>query len=194
MLRKEEFMGTTSDLRPGAFIKFNNELCVVLESEHRTPGNLRAFYQVKMRNTKSGRLIENRFRSGEQIEFVRVEKKNYQYLYNDGSHHYFMDTDTYEQVPVDEAAVGESVKYLKENQDVQLVMEGENILAVELPPLVALRVLSTEPGFKGDTATNVMKPATVETGAQVQVPLFINEGDLIRVDSKTGAYQDRVKE
>ncbi|GAB1372123.1 elongation factor P [Candidatus Kapaibacterium sp.] len=187
-------MGTTADLRPGAFIRFNNELCQVLESQHRTPGNLRAFYQVKMRNTRSGKLLENRFRSGESIEFVRVDKKQFQFLYRDGNTLYFMDQETYDQIPVNEETVGESVKFLKENQDVFINFEGDIVLGLEMPPSVSLRIIHTEPGVKGDTATNVVKPATVETGALVNVPLFINEGDLIRVDTSNGAYMDRVKE
>lgn len=187
-------MGTTSDLRPGAVIKFNGELCTVLESEHRTPGNLRAFYQVKMRSIKSGRTLENRFRSGETIEFVRVEKNNYQFLYRDGDHFIFMDYNTYEQIPVDADLVGKLADFMKESQEVMLSINDGVVLSVELPASVVLRVIQTEPGFKGDTATNVTKPATVETGANVQVPLFINEGDLIKVDPINGSYLERVKE
>jgi elongation factor P len=187
-------MGTTADLRPGAFIRYNGELCQVLESQHRTPGNLRAFYQVKMRNTRSGKLLENRFRSGETIEFVRVDKKTFQYLYRDGNTLYFMDQETYDQIPVDEVTVGDAVKFLKENQDVAINFEGDIVLGVEMPASVNLRIVHTEPGVKGDTATNVVKPATVETGAMVNVPLFINEGDMIRVDTSNGNYMDRVKE
>lgn len=187
-------MGTTADLRPGAFIRYNGELCQVLESTHRTPGNLRAFYQVKMRNIRNGKLSENRFRSGEEIEFVRVEKRDYQYLYRDGSMLYFMDQGTYEQIPVDEALIGDPIRFLKENQDVQLVFEGEIVLGVDLPPNVVLRITHTEPGVKGDTATNALKPAVVETGATVNVPLFINEDDVVSIDTQTGAYLSRVKE
>lgn len=187
-------MGTTSDLRPGAVIKFNGELCTVLESEHRTPGNLRAFYQVKMRSIKTGKLLENRFRSGETIEFVRVEKNNYQFLYRDGDHFIFMDYNTYEQIPVDAELVGKLADYMKEGQEAMLSINDGTVLSVELPAAVVLRVTQTEPGFKGDTATNVTKPAIVETGATVQVPLFINEGDLIKVDPTTGSYLERVKE
>lgn len=187
-------MGTTADLRPGAFIRYNGELCQVLESQHRTPGNLRAFYQVKMRNTRSGKLLENRFRSGETIEFVRVDKKTFEYLYRDGNTLYFMDQETYDQIPVDEVTVGDAVKFLKENQDVAINFEGDIVLGVEMPASVNLRIVHTEPGVKGDTATNVVKPATVETGAMVNVPLFINEGDMIRVDTSNGNYMDRVKE
>ncbi|MFA6570829.1 MAG: elongation factor P [Bacteroidota bacterium] len=186
--------GSTSDLRPGAVINWNGELCVVLESEHRTPGNLRAFYQVKMRNMRSGKLSENRFRSGESIEFIRVERRNYQFLYRDGNNLMFMEPTTYDQIPVEAEKIGSSINFLKENQEVQLSFHDNLVLDAELPPHVNLLVTHTEPGVKGDTATNVLKPATLETGATVQVPLFINEGDSVRVDSKTGAYVERVKE
>ncbi len=187
-------MGTTTDLRPGAFIRYNGELAQVLESTHRTPGNLRAFYQVKMRVVRTGRLMENRYRSGESIEFVRVDKKPFQYLYREGNMLYFMDQENYEQIPVSEDVVGEPIKFLKENQEVQIAFEDSTVLGLELPGNVVLRIAHTEPGVKGDTATNVLKPATTETGAAISVPLFVNEGDLIRLDTTTGAYMDRVKE
>ncbi len=187
-------MGTTSDLRPGAVIKFNGENCLVIESEHRTPGNLRAFYQVKMRNLRSGKMFENRFRSGESIDFVRVERRDYQYLYNDGDMLIFMSMENYDQIPVNKEMVGNPGRFLKENQEVQISFEESLVLSVELPATVTLRVIHTEPGVKGDTATNVLKPSTVETGANVQVPLFINEGDLIKVNTSTGDYMERVKE
>ncbi len=187
-------MGTTSDLRPGIFIKYNGETCQVLESEHRTPGNLRAFYQVKMRSIKTGRLFENRFRSGESIDLVRIEKRDYQYLYRDGSHLVFMNLDTYEQIPVDDFLMGDSIQFLKENQICQISFESDQVIACELPPTVNLLVTHTEPGVRGDTATNVLKPATLETGATVQVPLFINEGDIIKIDSRNASYMERVKE
>lgn len=187
-------MGTTADLRPGAFIKFNGELAQVLESTHRTPGNLRAFYQVKMRVIRTGRLMENRYRSGESIEFVRVEKKPYQYLYREGNMLVFMDQENYEQIHVQEEVVGDPIRFLKENQDVNISFEENNVLGVELPPNVNLRITHTEPGLKGDTATNVLKPATTETGATINVPIFVNEGDLIRIDTSNGDYLDRVKE
>jgi elongation factor P len=187
-------MATTADLRVGAVIRHNGELCVVLESIHRTPGNLRAFYQVKMRVIKTGKLREERFRSGETIEFVRVETRNFQYLYKDGDMFMFMDSDTYDQIPVVTEIVGESAKFMKEGLEVQIARdEADNVVQVTMPQHVALRVMHTEPGVRGDTATNVLKPATVETGASVGVPLFVNEGDLIRVDTSTGDYLDRVK-
>lgn len=187
-------MGTTADLRNGAVIKYNNELCVILESEHRTPGNLRAFYQVKMRNLKSGKLLENRYRSGESIEFVRVEKKNYQYLYAEGDVLYFMDNETYDQVPVSKTIVGEAAKFMKENQEVQIAFNDTEVVTVDLPEHVILRITQTDPGLKGNTATNALKPAIVETGATVMVPLFVNENDVIRIDTRSASYMERVKE
>lgn len=186
--------GTTSDLRPGSVVNYNGELHVVLESEHRTPGNLRAFYQVKMRNMRTGKLSENRFRSGESIEFIRVERKDYQFLYRDGNSLFFMDPDNYDQIPVDSELLGTTVNFLIENQMVQLAFVDNSVISAELPPHVNLRVTHTEPGIKGDTATNVLKPAVLESGATVQVPIFINENDVIRVDSRTGDYIERVKE
>ncbi|MEN6295438.1 MAG: elongation factor P [Chloroherpetonaceae bacterium] len=186
-------MGTTSDLRPGAVIRYNGDLCIVLESEHRTPGNLRAFYQVKMRNMKSGRLIENRFRSGESIEFVRVEKSNFQFLYRDGNHFVFMDPNSYEQILVDQEIVGKSADFLKEGLEAMLSINDGIVLQVELPSSVSLKVVSTEPGLRGDTATNVLKSAVLETGASIQVPLFIEENDIIKVDPVSGQYLERVK-
>jgi elongation factor P len=188
-------MATTSDLRIGSVIKYDGDLCVVLESQHRTPGNLRAFYQVKMRVIKTGKLKEERFRSGESIEFVRVETNNYQYLYQDGEMFMFMETNTYEQIPVQADLVGDAARFMKEGMEVQIGRDEDgSVITLEMPPNVPLRITHTEPGVRGDTATNALKPATVETGASVNVPLFINEGDLVRVDTTTGSYIDRVKE
>lgn len=193
-LTDERIMATTADLRKGAVLKFNNEPCLILESEHRTPGNLRAFYQVKMRNLRTGKLTETRFRSGESLEFLRVEKREYQYLYKDGDSFVFMDKDSYEQVTVDSKSVGDYAKYLKEGSDAYLTFNDTEILAVETPTHVNLRVMQTEPGVKGDSVNNIMKPATLETGAEIQVPIFVNEGDLIRIDTTSASYIERVKE
>ena len=193
-LTDERTMATTADLRKGAVLKFNNEPCLILESEHRTPGNLRAFYQVKMRNLRTGKLTETRFRSGESLEFLRVEKREYQYLYKDGDSFVFMDKDSYEQVTVDPKSVGDYAKYLKEGSDAYLTFNDAEILAVEMPTHVNLRVTQTEPGVKGDSVNNIMKPATLETGAEIQVPIFVNEGDLIRIDTTSSSYIERVKE
>jgi elongation factor P len=186
-------MANTSDLKPGIVIRYNNELCTVLESVHRTPGNLRAFYQVKMRNIKSGKLLENRFRSGEEIDLVRVDRKTMQFLYRDGQDMVFMDTETYDQVHISEEIVGPQAGYLKESGEATIAFHGSDVVSVELPPHVTLAISYTEPGVKGDTATGATKPATLESGATVNVPLFVNEGDVIRVDTRTGEYLDRVK-
>ena len=186
-------MATTSDLRPGIVIRYNGELCTVLESVHRTPGNLRAFYQVKMRNLNNGKLLENRFRSGEEIDLVRIDRKPMQYLYRDGDKMVFMDTETYDQVYIEETIVGTAAGFLKESGEANISFNGTQVVGIELPPHVVLAITHTEPGVKGDTATGATKPAQVESGATVQVPLFVNEGDVIRVDTRTGEYLDCVK-
>lgn len=186
-------MATTSDLKVGIFIRFNNDLFAVEEVQHRTPGNLRAFFQVKMRSTTNGRILENRFRSGETIDIVRVERRNFQYLYHDGQSYNFMDQQTFEQIPVDEKLLGDGAKYLKESTNVEIMFDGLNPIGATLPFNVELKVVETPPGVKGDTATGATKPATLETGAVVNVPLFIGEGEIIRVDTRTGEYLERAK-
>ncbi len=187
-------MATTGDVRIGSFIRFNGELHVIEEFMHRTPGNLRAFYQAKMRNIRHGRLLEHRFRSGEEVEIVRVERKEYQYLYHDGQSYNFMDQESYEQIPVDEKLLGEGAKFLKEGAVVEIMFDGVDPVGAELPITMELKIIETVPGVRGDTATSGTKPAKVETGATVNVPLFINEGEVIKIDTRTGAYLERVKE
>jgi len=186
-------MATTSDLRNGLVIKFNNELHVVVQYEHRTPGNLRAFYQVKMKNLKNGKTIENRFRSGEEIAAVRLETRNFQYLYHDGTGYVFMDTENYNQVSIPDEIVGEQSQYLKEGESLQIMFNGSNPVTLEMPPHTTLKVIEAPPGVKGDTATGGTKQVKVETGATINAPLFINEGDVIKIDTRTGAYLERVK-
>lgn len=186
-------MGSTSDLKAGKIIKHNGENCVILEHMHVTPGKGPAHHQCKMRNLRTGKLSEARFRSDEKIDFVRVEHHEYQFLYPDGDQFYFMNVENFEQTFVNVDMIGDAVKYLKPNQEVKIAFEGDEILEVEMPLNVELEVTKTEPGFKGDTATNVMKPAVVETGATVPVPLFINEGDVIKVDTRSGDYVERVR-
>ncbi len=186
-------MATTSDLKTGIVIKFNGELHSVMSVEHRTPGNLRAFYQVKMRNLKNGRTIENRFRSGEEIEIERLEFKTYQFLYKDNTDYYFMDNDTYEQIHLSENLVGDQGEFMKPGQNVQITFHDSKPLSVEMPPHVELLITSAPPGVKGNTATGATKQAVLETGAVVNVPLFVNEGDIIKVDIRTHEYIERVK-
>jgi len=186
-------MGTTSDLKPGVIIKFNNDLHTVLSVEHRTPGNLRAFYQVKMRNLKNSRILENRFRSGEEVEIIRLDARAYQYLYHDGDNLVFMDNQTFDQVTLNEEVIGKQVAYLKEGETVRILYHDDDPLMAELPPHVVLKVTSTAPGFRGDTVNMATKPATLETGYVVEVPLFIKEGDGVKIDTRTGEYIERVK-
>jgi elongation factor P len=188
-------MATTSDLKVGTIIKFNNELHSIVSIEHRTPGNLRAFYQAKMKNLKNGKIIENRFRSGEEVQIERLESKEYQFLYKDITGYVFMDTETYDQltIPKDLNLIGTEGEFMKEGQMVQIMFHKDNPISVELPSHVVLTVTSAPPGIKGDTATGATKSVTVETGTSVNAPLFINEGDRIKVDTRTGDYLERVK-
>jgi elongation factor P len=187
-------MATVSDLSKGNYVRYNGEVMQVEELQHRTPGNLRAFYQVKMRNLKNGKLAENRFRPGEDIEILRVETKNYQYLYGDGNSLVIMDNDSYEQIYIDKALLGDSVNFIKEGVTLIVAFEnGTNPITAEPPAHVVLNVTYTEPGVAGDTATRTLKAATLETGAEVRVPLFINTGDNIKIKPTTGEYVERVK-
>ncbi len=186
-------MAKISDISNGSFIRYNNELVVVLEYQHRTPGNLRAFYQVKMRNVKSGKLIEERYRPDDQVEIVRVEVKEQQYLYRDGNSLVCMDMETFEQIYISEEVIGDNLKFLKEEMILKISFDGDTALIAEAPNMVELDVTYTEPGAKGDTATKTLKPATLETGAEIKVPLFVNIGDKIKIDTRTGEYVERVK-
>lgn len=184
----------TADLFKGAFIKYNGELCQVLEYQHRTPGNLRAFYQVTLRNVKSGKQMENRYRAGEDIEFVRVEYKDMQFLYRDGSNLVLMDTETFDQVYIPDLLLDGKDQFLKEEMMVRVTFqEGDNPIGAEPPTFVEMEITYSEPGVRGDTATNTLKSATIETGGQIMVPLFVNQGDRVKIDTRTGQYVERVK-
>ncbi|MBN2813070.1 MAG: elongation factor P [Bacteroidales bacterium] len=186
-------MGKVSDISRGTFVRYNGELSQVLEYEHRTPGNLRAFYQVKMRNLKSGRLIEQRFRPDDEMEIVRVHFKEHQFLYIDGNNVVVMDNETYDQISVPKETIGDGINLLKEGANIKVFFDGEEPVSAELPVSVEMEVTYTEPGMKGDTATRTLKAATIETGGQVKVPLFVNIGDRIRIDTRTGDYIERCK-
>ncbi|HRE42178.1 MAG TPA: elongation factor P [Ignavibacteria bacterium] len=186
-------MANTSDLKNGTVIKFNGDLHSVMSVEHRTPGNLRAFYQVKMRNLKNGKTIEHRFRSGEEVQLERLEQKTYQFLYKDGNNFNFMENETYDQIHLIEELVGKQGEFMKEGQEVQIIFHNESPISLEIPPHVTLKVISAPPGVKGNTATNATKQITVETGAIVNAPMFIDEGEFIKVDTRSGDYIERVK-
>ncbi len=187
-------MADTSDFRNGLIIKFKGGLYSITEFQHVKPGKGGAFVRTILKNIKTGKVLDNTFRSGEKVETVRVERKTYQYLYREGESLVLMDNETYEQINVSAQLIGDAEKFLKEGLDIDLLLDdNDEIVTVETPIFINLEVTQTEPGFRGDTATNVMKPATLETGAQINVPLFINEGDVLKVDTRTGSYVERVK-
>ena len=172
-------------------IKFNNELYSIFKMEHRTPGNLRGFVQVKMRNFKSGTMIEHRFSSEDRVEKAQLDEVEMEYLYDDGEYFYFMNTETYEQMHLMKDLLGDATNFLIANLKVHVEFYEGKPMSVELPPTVDLTVVETEPGIKGATVSNVTKPAKLETGLVVQVPPFITEGEKIRVSTSESAYLER---
>lgn len=187
-------MATTADIKNGLCIKYNHGLYSIVEFQHVKPGKGPAFVRTKLRNLTTGKVLDNTFTAGHKIEPVRVERRKYQFLYSEENGYHFMNQETYEQVFINEDLI-DAPKFLKEGELVEIVFnaEDEQALICELPAYVELEITYTEPGIKGDTATNAMKPAKVETGADVRVPLFINLGDKIKLDPRTGAYSERVK-
>jgi len=180
-----------TQLRPGMIIKHNNDLHSVFRVEHRTPGNLRAFIQAKLRNLRTGAMFEHRFRSPDPIDKVTVDEVQMEYLYNDGDDYYFMNTENYEQTHLTSDTLGGAVDYLTPNLQIKVEFFDGKAVGIELPQTVELTVVETEPGLKSATASSVTKPAKTETGLIVQVPPFINEGERIRVDTSEGAYLSR---
>jgi len=180
-----------TQLRPGMVIKHNNDLHSVFSVEHRTPGNLRAFIQAKLRNLRTGAMFEHRFRSADAIDKVTVDEVQMEYLYNDGDDYYFMNTENYEQTHLTRDTLGDSVDYLISNLQIKVEFFDGKAVGIELPQTVEMTVIETEPGLKSATASSVTKPAKTETGLVVQVPPFINEGEKIRVDTSEGAYLSR---
>jgi elongation factor P len=187
-------MPTTADFRNGLCIEFNNDLYVITEFQHVKPGKGGAFVRTKLKNLKTGKVLQNTFNAGVKIQIARVERRPYQYLYKDDTGYHFMHAETFEQVMITEELIN-APGLLKEGQEVEIVYHAdtETPLSCELPPFVDLEVVYSEPGVKGDTATNTLKPATMETGAVVNVPLFIETGEKIRVDTRTNTYSERVK-
>jgi elongation factor P len=186
-------MDKISNVGKGNFVRYNGEICIILEYEHRTPGKGAALYQVKMRNVRTGRLVEQRFRPDEEIEIVRVIFKEQQFLYLDGNSVVCMDNETFEQIHMQKEILGDSLMFLKEGMNIKIYFDGDEVIFAELPITVELEVTYTEPGIKGDTATRTLKAATLETEAEVKVPLFINIGDKIKIDTRTGDYLERSK-
>lgn len=186
-------MAKASDVKSGNTLRFNGELVSVEEYIHRTPGNLRAFYQGKMRNLRTGKLVEYRFRTDEEVEIARVETNDYQYLYDDGDFFVVMDNNTFEQFDIPKSLFGESARFLIEGMNVVVAFESEEPIMAHAPASVELEITYTEPAVKGDTSTSALKSATVETGVEIRVPLFVNQGDRVRVDTRSGDYIERVK-
>lgn len=188
--------GTTSDLRNGMVIRYNGELYQVVEFQHVSPGNWRAFVRMKLKGLTTGKVIEDRVRAGSDIEIVRIEHRPMQFLYSDGDSFVFMDNQTFEQLSVPASLVGDNARFLKDNEIANLVFDDDTntLLGVELPTFVVLEVVETTTAVRGDTATDISKPATLETGAVINVPGFVNEGDLIKIDTRTGEYMERVRE
>ena len=188
-------MATTADIRNGMCIDLDGQYYFIVEFLHVKPGKGAAFVRTKLRNVTTGRVLDKTFNAGVRIDEVRIERRPFQYLYQDDMGYNFMNTETFEQIPIPAEQI-EGVQFLKEGDlvEVQIHAESGTILTAEMPTHVVLQVTYTEPGIRGDTATNALKPATVETGAEVRVPLFINEGETIKVDTRTGTYVERVKE
>ena len=188
-------MITTSDIKKGLCIKYSNDIYKIIEFLHVKPGKGPAFVRTKLKSVSTGKVVDNTFSAGHKIDDVRVENRKYQFLYKDGDTYHFMNNDDYNQIEVDKSQI-DSDSFLKEGAVVTIIINSENsnILAVDMPQNVVLEVVESEPGVKGNTATNATKIAKLETGAKINVPLFINEGDRIKVDSDKGIYLERIKE
>ncbi|WP_029322222.1 elongation factor P [Butyrivibrio sp. AE3004] len=185
-------MISASDFRNGMTIEIDGNVCQIIEFQHVKPGKGAAFVRTKLKDIINGGVKETTFRPTEKFPAARIDRKDMQYLYADGDLFNFMDNESYEQISLTKEQVGDAMKYVKENETVQVNSYNGNVFAIEPPLFVELAISETEPGFKGDTATGATKPATVETGAVVQVPLFVNEGDVIKIDTRSGEYLSRV--
>ena len=185
-------MVTAGDFRNGVTFDLDGSVMQIIEFQHVKPGKGAAFVRTKLRNVITGAVVEKTFNPTDKYPLAHVERKDMQYLYTDGEFYYFMDMESYEQLPIDSEKLGDAFKFVKEEMMCKVVSYKENVIAVEPPMFVELEVTETEPGFKGDTATGASKPATLETGAQIKVPLFINIGDVLKIDTRTGEYIERV--
>ena len=185
-------MVTAGDFKNGITIEYDGKICQIIEFQHVKPGKGAAFVRTKLKDIKSGGVVETTFRPTEKFENAHIDRKDMQYLYEDGDLYYFMNVETYDQVGLTKDQVGDSLKFVKENEMVKICSHNGNVFAIEPPLFVELEVTETEPGFAGNTAQGATKPATVETGAQVQVPLFVNQGDKLKIDTRTGEYLSRV--
>lgn len=185
-------MISTADFRNGLIVDLDGDLMEIIEFQHVKPGKGGAFVRTKFKNFLTGRVLEKTFRSGEKFEEARIEEQRWQFLYSDGTQYHFMDHDTYEQLAVNADVVGDAALWMKENSDVSLMFYKGNVISVKVPPHVVLTITKSEPGVQGDRTSGAKKPATLETGAVIQVPLFLNEGDQVKVDTRTGEYVERM--
>lgn len=185
-------MISSNDFKTGLTIKFEGAIYSIVEFQHVKPGKGAAFVRTKLKNLKTGTIIENSFRAGEKVPKAHIERKKMQYLYFDGNDYVFMDNETYEQLSLSQDVLGENTKFIKENMSIEILFHENEIMGVEVSNFVNLEVVETEPGIKGDTASGGSKPATLETGAVVQVPLFVEQGDIIKVDTRSSEYVERV--
>ena len=183
---------STADFKNGICIEYNNKLWTIVEFQHVKPGKGGAFVRTKLRDIRSGRVVEYTFNSGTKFDSVRLETHKMQYLYNDGVDFYFMDNDTYEQEQIPADIVGDKAVWLKENDEASLLYAGDELISIEPQMFVELEITETDPGFKGDTVQGGTKPATLETGAQVQVPMYINVGEIVQIDTRDGRFVKRV--
>lgn len=185
-------MITAGDFRNGLTFEYDGNVYQVVEFQHVKPGKGAAFVRTKMKNVMTGGVVERTFNPTEKVEPARIERKEMEYLYEDSGLYYFMDQETYDQIPLSADQLGDALKFVLENMTVKILSYKGNVFAVEPPTFVEMEVIATEPGVKGNTATNVTKPATVQSGAVITVPMFVNEGDTIRIDTRTGEYMERV--
>lgn len=187
-------MANTSEIKNGLCIYFNNDVYTVVEFLHVKPGKGPAFVRTKLKSLRNGKVLDNTWPSSHKIDIVRVERRKYQFLYNDQEGYHCMDMESYEQIALQKEMLT-NPQFLKEGMGIEIVYDAdkEEPLTIEMPQYIEMKITYTEPGVRGDTATNVSKPATIETGAEIKVPLFINEGDMVKIDSRTGDYMERVK-
>ena len=185
-------MITAGHFRNGITIEYENSVYQIIEFQHVKPGKGAAFVRTKLKNVKSSGVVEKSFRPTEKFPQARIDRKDMQYLYSDGDLYYFMDTESYEQIALGADAIGDTLKFVKENEMCKICSHNGSVFSVEPPLFVELEITETEPGFKGDTATGASKPAIVETGAQIYVPLFVDQGDKVKIDTRTGEYLSRV--
>ncbi|HEX2926313.1 MAG TPA: elongation factor P [Ruminiclostridium sp.] len=186
-------MIVAGDFRNGVTFELDNNIFQVIEFQHVKPGKGAAFVRTKLKNIVTGATVERTFNPTDKMPKAHIERKDMQYLYNDGDLYYFMDVESFEQLPINKASIGNALDLVKENEIVRILSHKGNVFGIEPPTFVELEVTETDPGFKGDTATGATKPATVETGYVIKVPLFVNTGDIIRIDTRTNEYMERVK-